>query len=328
MTEDPRTPTPETTLAWEARNRTRAGVSALAAAVLTIAGTIFSIVGLNQHAKHDDKIVTVTDALRLSAQGRPIPEGRVAAQTLYVGHHPTLPILGAILFAIGALLIFPPLAYLFRATRARRPGYPQLALVLAAVGVVTYGVGRGVSQIAYTTGAMNFVDSADKSNSAATDAVLTAPFSVGQILSQVGGLAVAFALVLLGLNAMRVGLLTRFMGILGAIVGATFILPLDQYGIIRSFWLAALGALILGRWPSGVPKAWQTGEAEPWPSQQQLREQREAAKAGAAGTNPERAERPRRPKRGASDPPAPPRPEPAATAPHPASKKKKRKRRS
>jgi hypothetical protein len=70
------------------------------------------------------------------------------------------------------------------------------------------------------------------------------------------------------------------MGILGVIVGATFVLPLDQYGILRTFWLAALGLLILGQWPGGVPKAWASGEAEPWPSQQQLREQREAARAG------------------------------------------------
>ena len=60
---------------------------------------------------------------------------------------------------------------------------------------------------------------------------------------------------------MRVGLLTRFMGVLGVIVGVAVapILPIDQQGIIRVFWLAALGMLFLGRWPSGTPKAWATG---------------------------------------------------------------------
>ena len=82
---------------------------------------------------------------------------------------------------------------------------------------------------------------------------------------------------------MRVGLLTRFMGVLGVIVGVAVapILPIDQQGIIRVFWLAALGMLFLGRLPSGTPKAWATGEAEPWPTQQQLREQRAAARAQA-----------------------------------------------
>jgi len=82
-----------------------------------------------------------------------------------------------------------------------------------------------------------------------------------------------------------VGLLTRFMGVLGVIVGVAVapILPIDQQGIIRVFWLAALGMLFLGRLPSGTPKAWATGQAEPWPSQQQLREQRAAARAADDG---------------------------------------------
>ncbi len=78
---------------------------------------------------------------------------------------------------------------------------------------------------------------------------------------------------LVGLHAMRVGLLTRFMGILGMIAGATFVVPLDQQGIIRSFWLGAVGFLIARRWPSPVP-AWETGKAEPWPSNRRPRAQR------------------------------------------------------
>jgi hypothetical protein len=51
--------------------------------------------------------------------------------------------------------------------------------------------------------------------------------------------------------------------------------------IIQSFWLAAIAVLIAGRWPNGVPPSWRSGKAEPWPSQQELREQREQArKAG------------------------------------------------
>jgi hypothetical protein len=135
---------------------------------------------------------------------------------------------------------------------------------------------------------------------------------------------------------MRVGLLTRFMGVLGVIVGVAVapILPIDQQGIIRVFWLAALGMLFLGRLPSGTPKAWTTGHAEPWPTQQQLREQRDAARAERAA---EQGEREPRPARGRSN--APPTPPPKAPSPrrpdaaaagteHSSSKKKKRKRRS
>ena len=91
----------------------------------------------------------------------------------------------------------------------------------------------------------------------------------------------AFALV--ALNAMRVGLLTRFQGVLGMIVGATLILPLDQFGLIRSAWLVLVGLLILSIWPRQRPPAWETAEAVPWPSQQQIREEREAARREREG---------------------------------------------
>jgi hypothetical protein len=82
--------------------------------------------------------------------------------------------------------------------------------------------------------------------------------------------------VIICLNAMRVGLLTRFMGILGIIVGVLFVVPLAPGPpVVQSFWLAALAALFAGRWPSGIPPAWITGRAVPWPSQQEQREQRE-----------------------------------------------------
>jgi hypothetical protein len=36
--------------------------------------------------------------------------------------------------------------------------------------------------------------------------------------------------------------------------------------IVQIFWLAALGFILLGRWPGGAPPAWRTGQAEPWPT--------------------------------------------------------------
>ena len=87
------------------------------------------------------------------------------------------------------------------------------------------------------------------------------------------------------------------MGILGIIVGVLFVIPIGApVPVVEAFWLVALGYLIGGRWPRGVPPAWITGEAVPWPSQQELREERErerrAASRGAAprprGTGPAR----------------------------------------
>src|SRR5436190_17605633 len=66
---------------------------------------------------------------------------------------------------------------------------------------------------------------------------------------------------------MRAGLLSRFMGVLGLILGALFVLPLIASPIIQLFWLLALGALFMGLWPgAGRGPAWESGEAEPWPT--------------------------------------------------------------
>ena len=63
---------------------------------------------------------------------------------------------------------------------------------------------------------------------------------------------------------MRAGLLTRMLGYLGIAAGAMLVLfPLP---IVQVFWLAALGVLLLGRWPGGEPPAWRSGQAEPWPA--------------------------------------------------------------
>ena len=89
------------------------------------------------------------------------------------------------------------------------------------------------------------------------------------------------------------------------------------------FWLVALGALILGRWPTALPKAWATGKAEPWPTQQQVREQRDAARGRQQPATSPAASGAHAPK-----PPTAPRPEPATTQAHASSKKRKRKRRT
>jgi hypothetical protein len=335
--------TPQEALAWEAQNRTRAAIAAFAAAAFTLLGVLLTTVGQPSSGQFDDRIVTVVDAMRRTADGQPVPPGRLSAYAVDVGEHPAVPIAGAVLYALGSLAIFFAMAYLFRATRARRPNLPQAALILAAVGAVGYAIGRGVAEIARYLGAADFVNAADKSNSAASDALSPTATLVGQVIWQASGLALGFAFILIGLNAMRVGLLTRFMGVLAIIVGVTFVLPLDQQGIIRIFWLAALGLLFIGRWPSGTPKAWATGEAEPWPTQQQLREQREAARAGrepAKAPEPEPEPTPEpMPARAARTEQRKPTPAPTAPTPrrpdaaspgttHSSSKKKKRKRRT
>ena len=43
-----------------------------------------------------------------------------------------------------------------------------------------------------------------------------------------------------------------------------------------------VGILFIGKWPNGQPPAWESGEARPWPSRAQMREQAGAAKPAPA----------------------------------------------
>src|SRR4029079_16345905 len=102
-----------------------------------------------------------------------------------------------------------------------------------------------------------------------------------------GQFALAFAFVLISLNAMRACLRTRVMVVVVVLVGVVplrlclLASTLSGVGggpapIVQFFWLGALAYLFTGRWPNGLPKAWKTRKAEPWPSSQEKREQRQA----------------------------------------------------
>jgi hypothetical protein len=135
-----------------------------------------------------------------------------------------------------------------------------------------------------------------------------------QVLFLPAALAIATAYVLVGLNAMRAGLLTRFMGILGVITGTLVIIQLGPFPVVQTFWLLGLALLLTGRRPGGDPPAWRTGREEPWPSQQEMAEQRRKAAEARRGD-------------GAPEPEPEAEPQPVAAGPGAAASKKKRKRR-
>ena len=115
---------------------------------------------------------------------------------------------------------------------------------------------------------------------------------------------------MISLNAMRAGLLTRVMGILGMFAAGGTVILYGPSQPLLPLWIAFLGPLFLGRWMGGQPPAWVTGEAEPWPTGAAMREERMRARGQLAEPDPEPVE------------------EQAAGKPHPSSKKRKRKRRN
>lgn len=298
-------------LAWEAQQRPRAAAAAAASAVLTAIGGIVQTLALR-----DAPSVSILRSIE-----RADDPGKLGSQPSFKGPqfeylHDQLGqlLIGSILIGLGAILAGYALTFLARATKARTEAMPRIAVRIPIVGGILYALGSVlfvVGRDAYAQDLVAMAHTIQEIKDLSTPTLLI----MGSLVLQVGLLVFAIGYVLVSLNAMRVGLLTRFMGILGIIVGVSLILPfLQGLVLLNTFWLFALGALFLNRWPNGIPPAWESGKAEPWPSTAQLR----AEAAAARGNGPAESPAAEEPDGDDGD---------GARAPHPSSKKKKRKRR-
>jgi hypothetical protein len=273
----------EEQLAWERRQAKGAAIAALAAAFFTFVGTVWRGLTLNDLPR-----TSVADAIGVAAQPGPVGEATsLRVQTFeYYQDHATAVVLSSVMVAIGYLALGWTLSYLAAATRARRPELPKIMLYLPIFGGVLQGISTIVSSLATSSSISGFLDGS-RAVDEAIDIGTSGLAVFAQILGLPGALALALSLVLIALNAMRVGLLTRFMGVLGMITGALQILPIGgPLPVVQAFWLIMLGVLFLGRWPNGQPPAWASGKAEPWPSSADVRAQRQKAMAARRGEAP------------------------------------------
>lgn len=86
--------------------------------------------------------------------------------------------------------------------------------------------------------------------------------SQGLLFPAVLGLVVM--MVYVSLQALRAGLVTRFLGSLGMALGASMILILPIAVLAMLAWTGFLGLTFVGRVPGGRPPAWDAGKAVPW----------------------------------------------------------------
>jgi hypothetical protein len=291
-------------LDWEARQRPRAAIAAILAAILSIGPDLWTSVITSSAPK-----VGLIDALGSAARPGPIgsaPSLRTAAFRWIVDHGNAL-IAASAIKLLGYIAIGYVLTFLIAAARARRPQVARPVLYVGLVGSLLIGVGSLAYSIASKDAAQGFLSgphTVDRAADAGSGSfVLTA-----QIIGLAGQFALGAGYAFVALNAMRTGLLTKFMGILGVIIGILVVIPIGPQPVVQTFWLIALAMLFLGRWPSGLPPAWASGQAEPWPTQAEVAAKRKEAmdarrgtrgrpapaQQPAAVTTPERAKRKRK----------------------------------
>jgi hypothetical protein len=272
-------------LAWEARAGKPVAAASFGAALMAILAGVYLPLALSSNPDGADELLMAAD----SESGDFIVAGALQA--------------------LGLLLLVPVLLYLFRATRYRNPRLMSAAAVLVVLGALTLAVVTILRQLELVDIADSFfpehAQGADLEQ-VAEDYIEDELSPALQGISLAGSIALAFAIIMISLNAMRAGLLSRFMGILGIFVGVLLVIPLGVQ-ILQLFWFGALGLLFLNKWPGGRGPAWQTGEAIPWPGAAEQRQEIERRRAEREGVR--------------DPPPEPETPE----GPRPASRKRRKK---
>jgi hypothetical protein len=234
-------------------------------------------------------VAGIAGALLLGAAAAQLagPQPKAQEQTLqliFVNKRFPLDIIGSVLQAVGLLALVWTLSFLFDAARARKPEMAPATRIAMLLGGVISAIGGIVYGVVIAVKAHQFVHSGSQTWDQFNHVAKGAALPTLQTLDIAAQFALAVSIVLISLNAMRVGLLTRFMGYFGIVVGAAGMLLIGSppAAVLEIGWVLALGYLFSGRWPQGDPPAWRTGKAEPWPSAVEQREAR-MREGGARG---------------------------------------------
>jgi hypothetical protein len=233
-------------LDWESRWGKPAAIAAILGALLSIGAVIVRLSALRDNSDTDRDLLLAFDD----------HSGSFAASLA--------------LQVVAFFLIAGALYYLTTAAIARRPELPRAMVGFLILAPLLLALGGILDQLSLRDAADTYTSSGAQ-NVARAEQLLDDRTIYGAIVGSIGTLCLAVSFVFVSVNAMRVGLVSRFMGIMGIVVGALLVLPLVPGGqaILQLFWLVWLGVLFLDRYPGGRGPAWATGEAIEWPSARQ-----------------------------------------------------------
>ena len=211
----------------------------------------------------------------------------------FISHHAFSLLTGGVLAAAAVGILTLVLLLLADATIFRRPESfrPMRPLIMAGgIGVAVVTIAHQVVSAIETH---KFAVGSNHTNSAVERALTTGTATaLVDYLALIAGLVLAVGMIGLMINALRTGLLVRWLAFLGMFTGILIVLPIGgaELQIVPAFWMVMMGILYAGKWPNGEPPAWAAGAAIPWPSRAQTARgagagQPAAAAAGANGSS-------------------------------------------
>jgi len=168
----------------------------------------------------------------------------------------------------GLLALVPFAWFLARVKLARNPEHPRWVWVVAIVAFALTGVLGVLDFLGTRDVAREFLAAGPRTDGRA-DGLLDAAREHGGL--RFIGLGTFTSAVLFGiwvsiasLEASRVGLITRFLGVFGIGAGiATALVPSAGFVLFLG-WMGSVALLMTGWWPGGRPPAWDAGVALPW----------------------------------------------------------------
>jgi hypothetical protein len=256
----------------------------MAGGVLYLVGSII-LVSVSSGAPSVGVLQGLGPALRGEANPTESPR---APEVRYIGHHGAALVAGGLCTGLAIAAVTLVLLLLFDAARFRRPETWRYAGSLALIGGAFVAIVSVAHELILAITTHNFTSGHDFTNHAVDQALNKSTASeVVLSLGLVAWVAFAVGMVATLLAALRVGLMPRWLAFLGMFSVLIFgPLGSSALQILPAFWLVMTGVLLLGRWPSGDPPAWEAGEARPWPTAAEQRAARQrAAKPAAAGAS-------------------------------------------
>ncbi len=237
-------------LAWEGENGPKFAIAAFVAGILNVAAFVVERIALGGVTNERELLGKIND-------------------------HPGLLYVNVALQSLGVAALMLALFYLVRAVMARRPEGLKFLWPLLLLAPILLVVGGVLTQLHLTDLADEFLGSGARTTARAKELFKDNRAVASTLPGSLGTLCLALSYVLVSVNGMRAGLLSRFMGVLGLIAGALLILPLPFIRgggtFVQLFWVVALGVLFLDRWPKGRGPAWAAVDDIPWPNAAQAR---------------------------------------------------------
>lgn len=236
---------PVADLRWERRWGRVAGMAAIASVLATIASVP---VASSDIAEKVDKQTDLSLLINTGMSG----DGQFLAMVLRVA-------------AVAVLIPFMFFAY--RAIVARGPeDYTKYIPILGLVAIVILATSTATGFLDQRDAGRAFLASGPRTLDRAKDVTNDLDHSLSSYANILGGFLFGLWISLTAAEAMRVGLLTRFLGMFGlgagltTVIGSFISFPISSSLFIA--WLGSFGLLALGYWPGGRPLAWETGRAE------------------------------------------------------------------